>query len=430
MGFPLGSTSPYTLASIRRTSIVDFNDTPAEAAFRKEVRGFLDAHAPKRTDPTESAFPEGREDGDAVKVAKAWQATLFDAGWACLSWPKEFGGRGAAPIERVIWSQEVSRYVTPDGFFVIGQGMCGPTLMAYATDEQKRHYLPALARGDDIWCQLFSEPVAGSDLAGIKTRADRDGDDWVLNGQKIWTSGAHYSDFGIIVTRTDPNVPKHKGLTMFFIDMKSPGIEIRPIKQINGDRAFNEVFFTNVRVPDSQRLGAVGSGWQVSLVTLMNERLAVGGSLATSVDPMLELAAAMKIDGKPALQNEAVREKIASWYAQLAGLKYTGFRMVSALSRGATPGPEASISKVVVARMNQDMANFALDLQSHGGVLDSPKLSAMHNQFQRQFMRSPANRIEGGSDEILRNIIAERVLGLPADIRVDKDLPFRDVPKN
>jgi len=409
---------------------VDFDDTPAEAEFRKEVRAFLDAQAPLRTDPTESAFAAGREDGEAVAIAKQWQATLFDNGWACLSWPKEFGGRGATPIERVIWGQEVSRYVTPDGFFVIGQGMCGPTLMAYATEEQKRHYLPALARGDDIWCQLFSEPVAGSDLAGIKTRAERIGDDWVLNGQKIWTSGAHYSDFGIIITRTDPNVPKHKGLTMFFIDMKSPGIDIRPIKQINGDRAFNEVFFTDVRVPDAQRLGAVGQGWQVSLVTLMNERLAVGGSLATNIDPMLELAETMKLDGKRAIDNAAVREKIATWYAQLAGLKYTGFRMVSALSRGATPGPEASISKVVVARMNQDMANLALDLQSQGGILDSPNLSAMHNQFQRQFMRSPANRIEGGSDEILRNIIAERVLGLPADIRVDKDLPFKDVAKN
>ncbi len=386
--------------------------------------------APLRRHPSDTAFVEGRDDGAAVAIAKQWQATLFDAGWACLGWPKEYGGRGAAPIERVIWSQEVSRYVTPDGFFVIGQGMCGPTLMAYANDEQKRHYLPALARGDDIWCQLFSEPVAGSDLAGIKTRAERVGDDWVLNGQKIWTSGAHYSDFGIIVTRTDPNVPKHKGLTMFFIDMKSPGIDIRPIKQINGDRAFNEVFFTDVRVPDSQRLGAVGAGWQVSLVTLMNERLAVGGSLATSVEPLLELASTLKIDGKPALANPAVRERLAGWYAQLAGLKYTGFRMVSALSRGATPGPEASISKVVVARMNQDMANFALDLQSLGGVLDSPKLTAMQNQFQRQFMRSPANRIEGGSDEILRNIIAERVLGLPPDIRVDKDLPFSAVPKN
>ncbi len=409
---------------------MDFNDTPTEAAFRQQVRAFLDTAAPLRKHATDTPFIDGRDDAAAVAIAKKWQATLFDAGWACLGWPKEFGGRGVAPIERVIWSQEVSRYVTPDGFFVIGQGMCGPTLMAYATDEQKRHYLPALARGDDIWCQLFSEPVAGSDLAGIKTRAERSGDAWVLNGQKIWTSGAHFSDFGIIVTRTDPSVPKHKGLTMFFIDMKSPGIEIRPIKQINGDRAFNEVFFTDVRVPDSQRLGTVGAGWQVSLVTLMNERLAVGGSLATSVDPLLELAATMKIDGKPALTNKAVRERLAGWYAQLAGLKYTGFRMVSALSRGATPGPEASISKVVVARMNQDMASFALDLQSLGGVLDSPKLSAMHNQFQRQFMRSPANRIEGGSDEILRNIIAERVLGLPPDIRVDKDLPFSAVPKN
>jgi alkylation response protein AidB-like acyl-CoA dehydrogenase len=409
---------------------VDFNDTTEEAAFRSEVRSWLDANAPLRKDPTETAFAEGRDDAAAVRVAKEWQAKLYDAGWACIAWPTEYGGRAASPIERVIWSQEVGRYVTPDGFFVIGQGMCGPTLMAYASEPQKLELLPPLARGDAIWCQLFSEPVAGSDLAGIKTRAERVGDDWVLNGQKIWTSGAHYSDYGIIITRTDPDVPKHKGLTMFFIDMKSPGIEIRPIKQINGDRAFNEVFFTDVRVPDSQRLGAVGQGWQVSLVTLMNERLAVGGSLATRIEPLIELAAHSAVDGKPALANEAVRERIASWYAQLAGLKYTGFRMVSALSRGQTPGPEASISKVVVARMNQDMASFALDLQAQGGILDAPDLSAMHNQFQRQFMRSPANRIEGGSDEILRNIIAERVLGLPSDIRVDKDRPFRDVPQN
>jgi acyl-CoA dehydrogenase len=409
---------------------VDFNDTPEEAEFRRTVGSWLDANAPLRKDPTDSAFPEDRDDADAVAIAKAWQSKLYDAGWACMWWPKEYGGRAASPIERVIWSQEVGRYVTPDGFFVIGQGMCGPTLMGYASDEQKRELLPPLARGDAIWCQLFSEPVAGSDLAGIKTRAERRGDDWVLNGQKIWTSGAHYSDYGIIITRTDPEVPKHKGLTMFFINMKSPGIEIRPIKQINGDRAFNEVFFTDVNVPDSQRLGAVGQGWQVSLVTLMNERLAVGGSLATRVEPLMELASALKQGGKPALENQAVRERLASWYAQLAGLKYTGFRMVSALSRGQTPGPEASISKVVVARMNQDMANFALDLQAQGAILDSPKLSAMHNQFQRQFMRSPANRIEGGSDEILRNIIAERVLGLPPDIRVDKDLPFKNVPQN
>jgi acyl-CoA dehydrogenase len=407
---------------------MDFNDTPAEASFRAEVRTWLDANATRRTTPGQTAFD--MEDGDVVAVAKAWQRKLYDAGWACMWWPREYGGRAATPIERVIWSQEVSRYVTPDGFFIIGQGMCAPTLMAFASEEQKREFLPKIASGEQIWCQLFSEPVAGSDLAGIKTRAVRDGNDWVVNGQKIWTSGAHYSDYGILITRTDPTVPKHKGLTMFFLNMKSPGIEIRPIKQINGDRAFNEVYFTDVRIPDSQRLGAPGQGWQVSLVTLMNERLAVGGSLATGVEPLMAIARNISIDGKPAIEHGAVRDKIATWYTQLSGLKYTGFRMVSALSRGQTPGPEASISKVVVARANQDMASFALDLQDMGGILDTPALTAANNQFQRQFMRSPANRIEGGSDEILRNIIAERVLGLPPDIRVDKDVPFEKVPQN
>ena len=407
---------------------MDFNDTPAEASFRAEVRTWLDANATRRTTPGQTAFD--MEDGDVVAVAKAWQRKLYDAGWACMWWPREYGGRAATPIERVIWSQEVSKYVTPDGFFIIGQGMCAPTLMAFASEEQKREFLPKIASGEQIWCQLFSEPVAGSDLAGIKTRAVRDGNDWVVNGQKIWTSGAHYSDYGILITRTDPTVPKHKGLTMFFLNMKSPGIEIRPIKQINGDRAFNEVYFTDVRIPDSQRLGAPGQGWQVSLVTLMNERLAVGGSLATGVEPLMAIARNISIDGKPAIEHGAVRDKIATWYTQLSGLKYTGFRMVSALSRGQTPGPEASISKVVVARANQDMASFALDLQDMGGILDTPALTAANNQFQRQFMRSPANRIEGGSDEILRNIIAERVLGLPPDIRVDKDVPFEKVPQN
>jgi len=408
---------------------MDFNDTPAEASFRAEVRAWLDANAPKRADG-ETAYDAADSDADVVAIAKAWQAKLYDAGWACMWWPKEYGGRAATPIERVIWSQEVAKYRTPDGFLVIGQGMCAPTLMAYASEEQKRRYLPRIARGDDIWCQLFSEPVAGSDLAGIKTRATRNGDDWVLNGQKIWTSGAHYSDYGIIITRTDTTVPKHKGLTMFFIDMKSPGIEVRPIRQINGESGFNEVFFTDVRVPDAQRLGAPGQGWQVSLVTLMNERLAVGGSLATGVEPLLRIARQLEIDGKPAIEHGAVRERIARWYTQLSGLRFTGFRMVSALSRGETPGPEASISKVVVARCNQDMASFALDLQDMGGILDDAAHTALQNQFQRLFMRSPANRIEGGSDEILRNIIAERVLGLPPDIRVDKNVPFDQVPQN
>ena len=407
---------------------MNFDDTADEAAFRAEVRTWLDANATPKHGSTSNAFDATRSDGENVAIAQAWQAKLSDAGWACMWWPKAYGGREATPIQRVIWSQEIERFATPDGFFIIGQGMCAPTLMAFASETDKTRHLPRMARGADIWCQLFSEPSAGSDLAGIRTRAERDGDNWVINGQKIWTSGAHYCDYGIVITRTDPNVPKHRGLTMFWISMRAPGVEIRPIKQINGDRAFNEVYFTDLRIPDSQRLGEVGTGWEVSLGTLMNERLAVGGSLATGADLMLRLAGEQEIDGEPALRNPAVREKLAEWYVQLAGLKYTGFRMVSALSRGQTPGPEASISKVVVARCNQDMASFAIDLQDMGGILDDATVTPLGRQFQRLFLRSPANRIEGGSDEILRNIIAERVLGLPPDIRVDKSVPFNQVP--
>ena len=406
-----------------------FDDTADEATFRTEVRRWLAANAIAKTSGTSALQASAAQnETDYVGIARTWQAKLSDAGWACMWWPKAYGGRDASPIQRVIWSQEVEKFNAPDGFFIIGQGMCAPTLMAYASDADKQRHLPRIARGDDIWCQLFSEPVAGSDLAGIRTRAERDGDEWVLNGQKIWTSGAHYSDYGIVITRTDPTVAKHKGLTMFWLSMKTPGIEIRPIKQINGDKAFNEVYFSDVRIPDSQRLGEVGKGWEVSLVTLMNERLAVGGSLATSADTLMQLAASTEIDGQSALKNPAVREKLAEWYAQLSGLKFTGFRMVSALSRGAVPGPEASISKVVVARCNQDMASFAIDMQDVGGILDDDALTAMAGQFQRLFMRSPANRIEGGSDEILRNIIAERVLGLPSDIRVDKSVPYNEIP--
>jgi acyl-CoA dehydrogenase len=408
---------------------MDFQDTPEEAAFRAEVRAFLDQHAKLRTSSTESAYEGARTDAERVAIAKRWQATLAEHGWACIAWPQEYGGRGATPIQSVIWNQEVSRYVTPDGLFIIGQGMCAPTLMAYGTEAQKQHHLPRIASGEEVWCQLFSEPVAGSDLAGIKTRAVQDGDDWVVNGQKVWTSGAHYSDWGILITRTDPSVPKHKGLTMFFLDMKTPGGEVRPIQQINGNRDFNEVYFTDVRIPDSQRLGSPGEGWKVALVTLMNERLAVGGGLSNTVLDVFRAAQQVDLEDAPAIRDRAVREKLADWYCREMGLKYTSYRMITALSKGEDPGPEASISKVVVAANNNESANFALDLQDYGGILDDEELSGFGNQFQRQFLRSPANRIEGGSDEILRNIIAERVLGMPADIRPDKNVPFAQVPQ-
>ena len=408
---------------------MDFKDSAQEAEFRGEVRTFLDAHAPLRTKSTESAYAEAKTDADRVAIAKRWQGLLAEHGWACIAWPKAFGGRDATPIESVIWNQEVSRYVTPDGLFIIGQGMCAPTLMAYGNDAHKAAHLPKIASGEEVWCQLFSEPVAGSDLAGIKTRAVRDGDRWIINGQKVWTSGAHYSDFGLLITRTDPRQPKHKGLTMFFLDMKTPGVEVRPIKQINGNQDFNEVYFTDVVIPDSQRLGGEGDGWKVALVTLMNERLAVGGGLSNSVMDVFKASQTQDYGDALAIEDHAVRDRLADWYCRESGLKFTSYRMITALSRGQDPGPEASISKVVVAANNNQSANFALDMQDYGGILDDDALSGFGNQFQRQFLRSPANRIEGGSDEILRNIIAERVLGMPADMRPDKNVPFAEIPQ-
>ena len=399
---------------------MDFADTQKEATFRDEARTWLKSNVPSAKELAGL---------DPMKAAKLWQKRKYDAGWACITWPKEFGGRGASAIEQVIWNQEESQYELPGGVFSIGQGMAAPTLMTWATDEAKARFVPKLASGEQIWCQLFSEPAGGSDLAALRTRAVKDGDDWVINGQKIWTSGAHYSDWGILVVRTDPTVPKHKGLTYFYLNMKSPGIEIKPIKQISGEAHFNEVYFTDVRIPDSQRLGAVGQGWQVSLTTLMNERASIGaGGSAVGFDSVFKLAQKVNIDDRPAIENGSVRAKLADWYCQEAGLKYTAYRTLSALSRGAIPGPENSIGKLVGAPKTQDMASFAIDLLEQAGAIRDPKLSEEMALFQHAYMSIPGLRIAGGTDEIMANIIAERVLGLPQDVRVDKGVPFNEVP--
>ena len=410
---------------------MDFTDTNDEAAFRETAREWIEANAPFHlAEPlTQSGFGSTKTgDLDPIAEAKRWQKTKADAGWACIQWPEAYGGRGASPIEQVIWNQEEGIYSKLTGTFIIGQGMCAPTLMAYASEDQKRHYLPKLASGEEIWCQLFSEPQGGSDLAGLRTRAEKDGDQWVINGQKIWTSGAHYSDYGILITRTDPEVAKHRGLTMFFLDMRSEGVEIRPIKQANGDSGFNEVFFTDVRIPDSQRLGGVGDGWKVALTTLMNERLAIGGGISTGFPEIKALAETLPLASGQAIDDPAVRSKLADWYAKSAGLKNTGARAMSALSKGEVPGPENSIGKLVAGGMMQDIAKFALDLQGLGGLITDPEIARSQAQIQAMLMRSPAVRIEGGTDQILRNIIAERVLGLPEDMRADKGLAFNQIP--
>ena len=405
---------------------MDFNDTPQEAEFRAKCRAWLEANAEIKTKKTNSAKNMNIGNKSLLEAAAEWQKKKYDAGWAMIHWPKEFGGIGATPIERIIWAQEESKFNVPKGVYEIGLGMAGPVMMEYATDKQKERYLPPMAEGKEIWCQLFSEPSAGSDVAGLRSKAVQDGENWIVNGQKVWTSGAHFSDFGILVVRHDAGLEKHKGLTFFFVDMKSPGIEVKPIKQLTGGSSFNEVYFNDVVIPDSQRLGEIGDGWKVAITTLMNERLAVGDADGVDANEAFELAKKHDKDGEQLIDNNAVRESIADWYCEASGLKNTKLRTMSALSRGDTPGPEASITKIVSANKLQAIGNFGMDSSDMSGMLMDEKSDFI--KFQMAWMGAAGLRIAGGTDEILKNIIAERVLGLPQEARADKGLAFKDIP--
>lgn len=405
---------------------MDFNDTPQEAEFRAKCRAWLEVNAELKTKKTNSAKNMNIGNKSLLEAAAEWQKKKYDAGWAMIHWPKEFGGIGATPIERIIWAQEESKFNVPKGVYEIGLGMAGPVMMEYATDEQKERYLPPMAEGKEIWCQLFSEPSAGSDVAGLRSKAVQDGENWIVNGQKVWTSGAHFSDFGILVVRHDAGLEKHKGLTFFFVDMKSPGIEVKPIKQLTGGSSFNEVYFNDVVIPDSQRLGEIGDGWKVAITTLMNERLAVGDADGVDANEAFELAKKHDKGGEQLIDNNAVRESIADWYCEASGLKNTKLRTMSALSRGDTPGPEASITKIVSANKLQAIGNFGMDSSDMSGMLMDEKSDFI--KFQMAWMGAAGLRIAGGTDEILKNIIAERVLGLPQEARADKGLAFKDIP--
>jgi len=400
---------------------MDFNDSPEEAAFREKARKWLAENAADH----KSTTANGRKPNspEHMAAAKAWQTRKADAGYACITWPKEWGGGGGTPIQSVIFNQEEAKAGVNYGYFTIGLGMCVPTVMAFADEDTKQRFVGPAVKGEEIWCQLFSEPAGGSDVAAARTRAVKDGDEWVINGQKVWTTGAQYSDFGILLVRTDPDVPKHKGLTMFWIDMHDPAVEVRPIHQMSGGSEFNEVYFTDLRVKDSQRLGAVGEGWKVALVTLMNERLAVGGSTGPDYKLVMDLARQLG-----SMKDASLREKLADWYVASEGLKMTRFRTMTALSRGQTPGAESSIGKIIAANQMQDMANSSMELEDQFGIINDPAVAPLEAAFQQSLMWAPGLRIAGGTDEILKNIIAERVLGLPGDVRVDKDVAFKDMP--
>ncbi len=408
---------------------MELTDTPEAAAFRAECRAWLEANARRRPEATVSSVTGvlGAEidSEESLKRARDYQRRAAADGWAAVGWPREFGGRGASFIEQIVFGDEASRFDVPDHVFRIGVTMGGPTVIAHGTDDQRARWLPPLLTGEEIWCQLFSEPGAGSDLAGLRTTAVRDGDEWIVNGQKVWSSGAHYSRRGMLLARTDPDVPKHAGITYFLVDMQTPGIEVRPLRQMTGAAHFNEVFFTDVRVPDHDRLGDVDDGWRVAQTTLLNERASIAELIGASNPalPLVELARQASLDGRPGIEDARVRQRLALTYTEGEILRYVGMRIVSAFSRGAFPGPEASIAKLAMADLLRTTHDLAL-------ALLGPAAAAEPSDWAVGFLAAPSVRIAGGSDEVQRNIIGERVLGLPKDPGWSKDTAFRDLPAN
>ena len=407
---------------------MDFDDTPEEAAFRNEARAWLEANAPRKGTPEDfsSGFLEASMSPEEfMSRAKAWQRKLVAEGWAGITWPRQYGGRGGTSMQAMIWNQEAGNFGVAPNTFAVGIGMAGPTILRHGDDQQKDRYLPPMLRGDEVWCQLFSEPDAGSDLANISTRAWRDGDEWVVSGQKVWTSGADESDWGILLARTDADQPKHKGITYFLVDMTSPGFDIRPLKQMTGSEHFSEVFMDEVRIPHENILGEVNGGWACTITTLSNERgLIAGANRSSDSVALIEVARKRGRSDDPLLRQQLVD----CWIRQQIQ-RYHNFRLQTALSKGVPPGPETSVMKLFAAEYLRRLGNTALEvLGPEGALLDETAPAA--TEWQQRFLFAPAIGIAGGSNEVQRNIMAERVLGLPGEMRTDRDVAFRDLGRS
>lgn len=392
---------------------MDFRDSESEAAFRAEARAFLDAHAPDPSelygdDPLAASNPEGHT---------AWQKKLAANGWSGLTWPKAYGGRGLGPIEQIIWNQELARKQLGLSLYMPGLSMAGPTIIAHGTEEQKQRYLGPLLRGEEMWCQLFSEPGAGSDLASVRCRAERDGDEWVIKGQKTWSSGAEDADFGILLCRTDPSVPKHDGITYFLLPMDAPGVEIRPIRQMNDSTHFADTFLNEVRIPDACRLGPVNGGWACAMTTLMNERIGMGGMETFRFDDLAALARE-----KRARMDPVTRDALIRVWGHGKTLDLLNARIVTKLGRGVMPEAESSVMKLAIARLMSEAADMGLQLLGPEGMLRA-------GTWQNQFLFAPAMHVAGGTDEIQKNVAAERTLGLPKEERADRGVAFQDLPR-
>ncbi len=390
--------------------------------FRARVRTWFAEHV-------ELTGGAGAESFDAVESARRFQAALFDGHLAGLTWPAEYGGQGLTTAHQLAFNEEAEPYVVPTMPLLIGLGMCAPTLLEKGTPEQRDRHLARMLRGDEVWCQLFSEPGAGSDVAGLRTRAVRDGEDWVVNGQKVWTSGAHYSDFGLLLARTNPDVPKHLGLTMFVVDMRAPGVTIRPLRQITGGSGFNEVFFDDVHLPGDAVVGDVDRGWQAAVTTLMNERVSIGaggGGLGRRLGGGEFAALADVARRRGGLADPVLRQRLASVFVEERLLELLSQRIRADVQAGRTPGPQGSVAKLAGAQLARHAAEVGLDLLGAGGAAWTPD-DADAERWTQALLGAPGNAIAGGTPEIMKNILGERVLGLPREPAVDRDVPFREL---
>ena len=414
-------------------------DTPERAVFREEFRGWL-------REVVQPGWMEAIDGGDEERFAAvhaeaqaagfnfmSWTPIIGASGYGAPLWPKEYGGLSGETWMQSVIREELGRYRLPAfGVNILGVGLAGPTIIAHGTEAQKERYLRKILTGEEIWCQLFSEPGSGSDLASVGTRAVRDGDEWVINGQKVWTSIAQLARFGMLLARTDPDVPKHEGMTYFILDMSWPGIDVRPLRQMTGSAEFNEVYLTDVRVPDSFRVGEVGEGWRCARTTLANERDTIAG---LSLDPTALMGGATQKDpwqaylqAVPDRSDPLVRQQLAQLYIEEQVRQITVFRATAARMRGQQPGPEGSVNKVFNAELNQRRWNSAVTAAGMGGVAWLPGDNKAEATAHR-FLRSRANTLEGGTSEVLRNQVGERVLGLPREPEADKDVAWNKVPR-
>jgi alkylation response protein AidB-like acyl-CoA dehydrogenase len=392
---------------------VDLNDTPEQAKYREHIRSWLEEHR-------DEAPRIKRDDIDPEVIAqrRAWQRKLAEAGFVGITWPKEYGGQGLGPLEQVIFGQELSKARIPGILDVIGVGMLGPTIIAHGSEDQKQRYLGPMLHADEVWCQLFSEPAAGSDLAGIQSRAQQQEDGtWRLNGQKVWTTNAQFAAFGLLMARTDPDVPKHKGLTIFVVPMDAEGVTVRPLRQISGEAHFNEVFFDDVALEATAPLGAVGDGWKVGLTTLMFERLTIGAGSDGFGWRADRFGAALASD-EHARNDPEVRRRLGELATELIALRFTGYRHLSMVQKGQIPGPEAGLSKITAIQA----AISAGDL-----IVDALGPAALGEEWAGLVSELPGLKSAGGTEEILRNMVGERVLGLPPEPRLDKGIPFSEL---